>query len=79
MNNQNPPPGWYQDPDGFQCERFWDGGNWTLQTRPIVHSATINQGSQNQSISPGWWFVIISTGLLCFILLLYLASDPNYL
>lgn len=79
MSNQNPPPGWYQDPDGFQCERFWDGRHWTLQTRPMMQPTITSKDSKDQSITPGWWFVIISAGLLCFILLLYLASDPTYL
>jgi hypothetical protein len=79
MNNQNPPPGWYQDPDGFQCERFWDGGNWTLQTRPMVNPTVINNDNNNQSITPGWRFALVITGLICLIGLLYLASDPSYL
>lgn len=28
------PSGWYPDPNGFECDRFWDGQNWTEQTRP---------------------------------------------
>jgi hypothetical protein len=34
MNSQIP-SGWYPDPSGFNCERFWDGEGWTQQTRPL--------------------------------------------
>jgi hypothetical protein len=29
-------PGWYPDPDGNPAERYWDGGLWTEQTRPVT-------------------------------------------
>ncbi len=28
------PTGWYPDPSGLDYDRFWDGANWTNQTRP---------------------------------------------
>jgi len=28
--------GWYPDPTGLNCERFWDGEDWTEQTRPVA-------------------------------------------
>ena len=28
------PSGWYPDPSGLDFDRFWDGTNWTNQTRP---------------------------------------------
>ncbi len=28
------PSGWYPDPSGLDYDRFWDGANWTNQTRP---------------------------------------------
>jgi hypothetical protein len=28
------PPGWYPDPNGMPCEKFWNGIEWTDQTRP---------------------------------------------
>jgi hypothetical protein len=34
MNSQIP-SGWYPDPSGLTCERFWDGEDWTEQTRPL--------------------------------------------
>jgi hypothetical protein len=28
--------GWYADPNGLPSERFWDGSQWTDQTRPLT-------------------------------------------
>jgi hypothetical protein len=30
-----PPAGWYTDPSGQPGERWWDGANWTQQTRAL--------------------------------------------
>lgn len=30
-----PPAGWYQDPNGFEALRWWDGVQWSPQTRPL--------------------------------------------
>jgi hypothetical protein len=30
-----PSPGWYPDPDGARVVRWWDGGQWTPQERPV--------------------------------------------
>lgn len=78
MINENPAPGWYVDPDGLQCERFWDGSNWTLQTRPKVLTQATPATTKEQKISAGWWATIIVAGVLCFIMLVYLASDPSF-
>ena len=29
------PAGWYPDATGQPCERYWDGENWTEETRPL--------------------------------------------
>jgi Protein of unknown function (DUF2510) len=29
-------PGWYPDPHGEPCDRYWDGHTWTDRTRPMV-------------------------------------------
>ena len=34
------PAGWYRDPDGNECERYWDGNNWSLKTRPLITSVS---------------------------------------
>jgi hypothetical protein len=31
-----PPAGWYPDPAGPNSQRWWDGVQWSQQTRPIV-------------------------------------------
>ena len=78
MTNQNPAPGWYLDPDGHECERFWDGSNWTLQTRPKTSPSATVPKVREQKISAGWWITIITAGVLSLIMLAYLASDPLY-
>ena len=30
------PAGWFPDPEGKPCARYWDGTSWTDQTRPLV-------------------------------------------
>ncbi len=32
--NADPPAGWYQDPNGAQAWRYWDGGVWTDHVAP---------------------------------------------
>ncbi len=34
-----PPPGWYPDPSGLVGQRWWDGQQWTDQTRPLTMSS----------------------------------------
>ncbi len=35
MASASVPPGWYPDPDGRPCEKYWDGSNWGKVTRPL--------------------------------------------
>lgn len=30
------PAGWYPDPNGAPCRRWWEGYNWTDQTAPVA-------------------------------------------
>lgn len=34
LSTQAVPPGWYPDPNGKPCERYWDGEFWQEETRP---------------------------------------------
>ncbi len=36
MINQEIPPGWYPDPDGKPTDRYWNGSEWTDNTRPQI-------------------------------------------
>lgn len=40
--------GWYPDPDGKPCERYWDGNGWTDQTRPIVSKVDLSAASKRK-------------------------------
>nr|WP_085948930.1 DUF2510 domain-containing protein [Parafrankia sp. EUN1f] len=31
----NVPAGWYRDPNGQPCSRWWDGHHWTEHTAPL--------------------------------------------
>jgi hypothetical protein len=35
-NANNPAAGWYPDPQSPIQQRYWDGANWTEQTRPVM-------------------------------------------
>jgi hypothetical protein len=35
-NANNPAAGWYPDPQSPMQQRYWDGANWTEQTRPVM-------------------------------------------
>jgi len=37
------PSGWYPDPDGKPCERFWNGLRWTEKTRPVSKPGKIGK------------------------------------
>jgi hypothetical protein len=66
------PTGWYPDPDGKPAERYWDGENWTEQTRPLVvgtlqPSTPVERKSLKKSYDSAIkWSVIIIVGLMIF-------------
>jgi hypothetical protein len=69
-------PGWYPDPDGKPCERYWDGSNWTLETRPKTSSSSpMSKG--NSGITTGWKIVIGISLVICIAMLAFAASDPT--
>lgn len=69
-------PGWYRDPDGRPCERYWDGMNWTLETRPI---STPSSTTNNQAgMTTGWKVAIAIIISISILILIYASSDPTF-
>jgi uncharacterized Tic20 family protein len=48
---QQPPPGWYPDPETQGAERWWDGVQWTANERPVGGVAVAAQPPQPMSQS----------------------------
>lgn len=70
-------PGWYEDPDGKPCERYWNGTAWTLETRPILGMQK-DYSAQTRYVTTGWkWTIGISFVVLVSILI-WLGSEPEY-
>jgi len=47
------PAGWYDDPLGSKEERYWDGSNWTSETRPLLSSTQADTtGGNSAGIDP---------------------------
>lgn len=46
------PAGWYGNPDGTETQRYWDGGNWTHDVRPVPGPAGFDP-SQTTASGPG--------------------------
>lgn len=44
--------GWYPDPDGKPCDRYWNGSNWTKKTRPLSSSSASIKSKGKKSIGP---------------------------
>ena len=71
-------PGWYPDPDGRPCERYWNGTNWSLETRPKVGGAKAPV-SQGGGITTGWKWAIGISLFLAAIMLFSFGSELLYL
>ena len=67
-------PGWYPDPDGRPCERYWNGTNWSLETRPKV-SSTRTPVYQNDGLTTGWKWAIGISLLIATIMLFSFGSE----
>ncbi|MGV9745460.1 DUF2510 domain-containing protein [Rhodococcus zopfii] len=48
----NPPAGWHPDPYDSNIERFWDGQQWTAQTRPRGSDDPTTVFPQYSSVEP---------------------------
>lgn len=67
-----PPPGWYPDPSNTGYERYWDGSNWSVDTRPSLPSpppAGMGYGSpadsSNEKPNSYLAWAIVATVLCC--------------
>jgi len=50
-DGDNIPAGWYADPDGKPCQRYWDGDDWTKRTRPEVGGTpAVNTATQTRPL-----------------------------
>lgn len=74
MSSQTPPDqpaGWYPDPNHAGTQRYWDGANWTDQTRGGKHKFELAEGEQvymtcRPAKAPRWFFYLITLGLYEF-------------
>lgn len=77
--------GWYPDPEGKPCERYWDGFNWTEQTRPLTKpSSGDNEAQPPIVIKKGGgcgkamlWILILFVGLFIFSCISILGEDST--
>jgi hypothetical protein len=46
----NQPAGWFPDPTGEPVQRYWDGGQWTRETRPFPPPGEPDAGVQPRDI-----------------------------
>lgn len=49
------PPGWYADPQIQDVLRWWDGSDWTEQTRHMTSAEAMSRGPWTQARSPRDW------------------------
>lgn len=56
MSGATPPPGWYQDPGNPSGERYWDGVNWSNETRtPNPTLPPPGGGAMGNGMSPAMY------------------------
>ena len=59
------PAGWYPDPNSPGTERYWDGNNWTQQTRaqaPSFNSPAMSSSDPFASVGGGQFGTSFSSG-----------------
>ncbi|MFC4530364.1 DUF2510 domain-containing protein [Sphaerisporangium dianthi] len=56
-------PGYYPDPGGRPCLRWWDGGNWTPNTAPAPPQAPSPAPPQPSKGSAGKWLAVVGVVL----------------
>jgi hypothetical protein len=57
------PPDWYPDPDGQRVLRWWDGDDWTDQTRLLPSTRTAPSAGDPTSRHRGY-FALAVVGLI---------------
>jgi hypothetical protein len=70
----NVPSGWYQDPNGFDCDRFWDGTSWTEQTRPrsiLLNRAPPNTKASKVGLDSNEKALLVGIGILIILVALF--------
>jgi len=67
--------GWYPDPDGKPCEKYWDGTNWTTGSRPQSGKARESVESPVMTVVIIGGFLILSIALIIGALI-FGFSDP---
>ncbi|GAA3836942.1 hypothetical protein GCM10022226_68660 [Sphaerisporangium flaviroseum] len=58
-----PRPGYYPDPGGQPCLRWWDGGRWTSETAPPPPQAPPPAAPRPSKGSAGKWLAVIGVVL----------------
>ena len=52
----SPAPGWYEDPEQPTMLRWWDGGRWTNDIRPMDNTQATGPGNNQSGVRPvGDW------------------------
>jgi hypothetical protein len=77
-NVGNVQPGWYPDPDGKPCERYWDGTKWGEATQPISQPSKEPTKAKKKGSAGKAWAWVIGIGIFLFTaMLLYSAQQGN--
>lgn len=70
------PAGWYPDPEGKPSQRYWDGTNWTDQSRPSLSSPALPATSMANGVAAqnGMGTAALVLGILGFFCFPLIAS-----
>ena len=66
MYDPHAPAGWYVNPNNSQEERYWDGAEWSQQTRPHWQPAAILGGSIWQGVGAVMSVVFLVPTMMLF-------------
>jgi hypothetical protein len=75
------PPGWYPDPDGQPVLRWWDGGDWTDDTRLLPAARTAPPAGDPAGRYRGYFVLavagVIIGGFSTLLVAVGFASNPD--